>query len=206
MKMNSFKLILEIILGFTIIKIENLVVNATPNCLYCKRIDTFSSFLYSYSYCNATDECLADQWNYYNRYCTSGWLQGWQFNIDKICNATAVRNTTCPPKIVVNSSHVGLNFFNRTYQLPPNGKCVIQVDATRQPARIVFANASNLGVLYNGYRVGNDTININQGKVMNITIYNANNNLTTASMPYGLGFKNAIQNAYPFLVFSLLVL
>ena len=87
-----------------------------------------------------------------------------------------------------------------------NSKCDIQIDATQQPARLLFANATNLGVLYNGYRVGNDTININKGKVMNITIYNANNNLTTASMVYGLGYKNSIQNALPFLALSIFLL
>ena len=44
-----------------------------PNCMYCKRMDETSSFMYSYSYCADLDECLADAWNYYNKACPSGW-------------------------------------------------------------------------------------------------------------------------------------
>ena len=65
---------MQLIIGMTLINYDKVNVNATANCLYCKRLDTFASFLYSYSYCAATDECLADVWNYYNRYCSSGWI------------------------------------------------------------------------------------------------------------------------------------
>ena len=30
----------------------------SPNCMYCKKLDSDNSFLYSYSYCKDTDECL----------------------------------------------------------------------------------------------------------------------------------------------------
>ena len=85
--------------------IYNLNVSGSANCLYCKRIDTYSSFLYSYSYCLSTDECLGDVWNYYNRWCPSGWKQGWQLDLTKDCNVT--KSLRCPNTIVVNSSNIG---------------------------------------------------------------------------------------------------
>ena len=59
----------------------------SPNCMYCKKKDSDSSFLYSYSYCKDTDECLADEWNYMNKWCKSKWISGWMLDIDKDCEA-----------------------------------------------------------------------------------------------------------------------
>ena len=66
------------------------VANAanSPTCLYCKKKDSDSSFLYSYSYCKDTDECLKDEWNYMNKWCSSIWIPGWMLDIDKDCEAT----------------------------------------------------------------------------------------------------------------------
>ena len=54
-------------------------VSAVPStkCLSCKLKDSESSFLYSYSYCKATDQCLKDEWNYINQWCTTKWIPGW---------------------------------------------------------------------------------------------------------------------------------
>lgn len=37
------------------------------NCLYCRYTDLRATFLESWSYCRANQECLADQWNYIDR-------------------------------------------------------------------------------------------------------------------------------------------
>ena len=52
------------IVGLTVIG----YVSAAPStkCLSCKLQDSESSFLYSYSYCKDTDQCLQDEWNYIN--------------------------------------------------------------------------------------------------------------------------------------------
>ena len=65
------------------------LVNAenSPNCMYCKKLDSDNSFMYSYSYCKDTDECLADSWNYMNKWCKSKWISGWMLDIDKDCEA-----------------------------------------------------------------------------------------------------------------------
>ena len=54
-------------------------------CMSCKLKDSASSFLYSYSYCKDTNECLQDQWNYINKWCPSKWIPGWMLDIDKDC-------------------------------------------------------------------------------------------------------------------------
>ena len=50
-----------------------LAVAQSSSCMYCRRMDLNAGFLVSYSYCDATDTCLMDAWNYINRPCTGGW-------------------------------------------------------------------------------------------------------------------------------------
>ena len=59
-------------------------VEASQTCMYCKRMDTMSGFLYSYSYCPAVDDekCLADSWNYINSQCGEPLVEGWQLDIE----------------------------------------------------------------------------------------------------------------------------
>ena len=46
-------------------------------CLYCRRMSISAGFLETYSYCEATDECLMDSWNYIDRPCgNSTWTSG----------------------------------------------------------------------------------------------------------------------------------
>lgn len=45
----------------------------SAECMYCRRMDRNSGFLVSYSYCQNTEECLLDAWNYINRDCENGW-------------------------------------------------------------------------------------------------------------------------------------
>ena len=52
---------------------ETLVKEASSECMYCRRMDRNSGFLVSYSYCENSDECLMDAWNYINRDCASSW-------------------------------------------------------------------------------------------------------------------------------------
>ena len=65
-------------------------------CLNCKKIDSVSSIMYSYSYCKDTDECLQDEWNYINKWCTTNWIPGWMLDIDTDCEAQEVIGQ-CPP-------------------------------------------------------------------------------------------------------------
>lgn len=72
--MNKFALALTLFAAASYAQDEE-VIAATPSseCMYCRRMDKSSGFLVSYSYCEQSDECLMDAWNYINRDCTSGW-------------------------------------------------------------------------------------------------------------------------------------
>ena len=99
-------------------------------------MDTLSSFLYSSNYCAAKDECLQDQWNYKNNFCTSGWMPGWILDIDGDCNARDGGVGACKP-FTSSLDQVGYN-DTRTITLPAGNKCTIQVDATEFVARVLF--------------------------------------------------------------------
>ena len=64
-------------------------VKATQTCMYCKRMDTHSGFLYSYSYCPSADNevCIADAWDYINSKCTDKLKEGYLLDIDADCSA-----------------------------------------------------------------------------------------------------------------------
>ena len=56
--------------------------NALPSCLYCRYTDLKSTFLESYSYCDSASECLADEWNYIDRPCSSDWKRAREKTLD----------------------------------------------------------------------------------------------------------------------------
>ena len=62
-------------------------IKVQKNCMYCKRKDSEGAFTFPMSYCKATDECLEDEINYINKWCTSKWIDGWMINIDTDCDA-----------------------------------------------------------------------------------------------------------------------
>ena len=50
-------------------------------------------------------------------------------------------------------------------------KCTITIDATAGVARVLFTDASDLGVLVNGYKIG-DVFTVPEGEMQEITVYN----------------------------------
>lgn len=60
---------------------------ASQACLACRRSDIHAGVFNSYSFCNTSDECVEDAWNYYNRNCSSGWKRGRQLDIVDDCMA-----------------------------------------------------------------------------------------------------------------------
>ena len=67
----------------------------STTCLNCKLKDTKSSFLYSYSYCKDTDQCLMDEWNFLNQWCKTKWVPGWTLDIKGDCRAQSVNDAYC---------------------------------------------------------------------------------------------------------------
>lgn len=71
----------------------------------------------TYSYCNATDECLEDVWNYLNKPCedANGWVQGRDLDLET-CSANSV---ACPDfNATLNDT---ATYKNMTWTLPQMG-------------------------------------------------------------------------------------
>ena len=135
-------------------------------------MDTKASFWYSYSYCEDTDTCLRDEWNYINQWCRTKWIPGWQLDIKENCKARELPDVYCKPFEVTE----GFTMEDRgRVALPQGTTCTFRVDATRGMGRITF-NKSNdnigwLGVLINSHKPG-EPITIPQGQVQDIKVYN----------------------------------
>ena len=71
-------------------------------------------FMQSYSYCATTDICLEDAWNYYNLWCSSGWVSGWLLDIKKDCFAKETP-ALCPKPLVSSRQRAGPYFMNSSY-------------------------------------------------------------------------------------------
>lgn len=113
----------------------------------------------------ASDECVIDVWNYFNRNCTTGWVRAKSLDIVGDCGAEEVNCTD----FVSNYTMVG-QYFNSSAQLAVGKFCVVKVDATVETARVIFDDVSKLGVEVDGYQAG-DVITV-EGETRAITIYN----------------------------------
>ena len=134
---------------------------ASSNCMHCKKMDSSSTFLYSWSYCKETDECLADVWNYINAFCPTNWVQGWMIDIDADCAATEAVGV-CDPYVSTKEAYG--QYVNVTKSLPAASKCTVSVDASAALARVIFDDTQDLGVLFNGYTIG-EPITIPEGEI-----------------------------------------
>ena len=161
--MNSRTILLTIALLATIVSAQS------ETCLYCKRQDSTSAFMHSYSYCVDRDTCLADEIMYINQFCTTTWLNGWQVNIIEDCEAE-YQYGVCEP-FLSSPELYGEPASNSSRTLPPGGYCTVYIDASDAVARVTFGDTFNLGVLYNNYELGTQ-ITIPEGEDASITIYN----------------------------------
>ena len=55
-------------------------------------------------------------------------------------------------------------YNNGTKSLPAAGKCTVNVDASAALARVIFEDSASLGVLFNGYQIG-QPITIPEGEI-----------------------------------------
>ena len=186
---NTF---VAVLIGAVIVTVQ---AAQSTNCMNCKKLDSSSSFLYSWSYCKWTDECLADVWNYMNAFCPSTWIQGWMIDIDADCEATEAIGV-CDP--FVSSKDKYGEYSNVTKSLPPAAKCSVNIDASAALARVVFDDTQNLGVLFNGYVIG-QPITIPEGEIQEITIYNGN---IAQPVAFVLSYSGAKQLAASIITFA----
>lgn len=143
------------------------VQEPSSECMYCRRMDQNSGFLVSYSYCQVTDECLQDAWNYINRDCNSDWKSGNEVTLDNCFPETI----SCPPKYVSSEDKYG-SYDNNTWTLPEGSKCDVEIDASQGVARVIFDETSYLGLDQTDKKLG-EVITFESGADNKITIYNA---------------------------------
>ena len=108
------------------------IAAATKGCLYCRKMDKNSGALVSYSFCNQTEECLSNVWNYVNRMCREGWQRGREYDFE-YCQA---QSSSCP-NFTSSEDKFGV-YDNRTWDLGENEMCTIKMDANNGVARVIF--------------------------------------------------------------------
>merc|ERR1711981_1183123 len=153
---------------------------ASSECMYCRRMDANAGFLVSYSYCNQTDTCLKDAWNYINRECSDGWRKGTSYELE-YC---APDDISCPE--FVSSSEKFQKYFNNTWSLASGGQCTVKIDATAGVARVIFDNTSYLGIEMEGAQIG-DVITVESG-ITEILIFNG---AETGPLTFDISFSGA---------------
>ena len=173
-------------------------------CLYCRRMSKAAGFLETYSYCEATDECLMDAWNYIDRPCgNSTWTSGkdlfigsFEKSSDEYENGNLVAGTSecdaedigCPP--FTSSQEKSGKYFNQTWALSAGTMCAVKVDASDYVARVIFDNVSFLGIEHDGAKIG-DPITFESGK-HTIWVYNG---AESGSLTFEISFSGARQVA-----------
>ena len=154
---------------------------ASSKCMYCRRMDKNAGFIVSYSYCNQTDFCLEDAWNYLNRDCLDGWQKGTSYELD-YCEPDEI---DCPGPFI-SSPEKYARYENNTWSLPSGAKCTVKLDATNGIARVIFDNTSFLGIEDDKAQIG-DVITVETG-IREITVYNG---AETGPLTFDISFSKA---------------
>ena len=151
----------------------------------CKLKDSKSAFLTTYSYCKDNNLCLKDEWNYINRWCKTGWIPGWQIDIEEDCESPLVSEpaSICPPI----TGKPDMKSAETNNILQSGAQCDVEIDATEAMVRVTFKNAENLGVLFNDY-IKDEPITVPAGKRQLITVYNGNK---FGPLPFGIAYSGA---------------
>merc|ERR1712166_157389 len=161
--LNLMNRIYTLATAAVLVLIATFATASSSSCLYCRRMDTNSGFLVSYSYCTQLDECLKDAWNYINRPCLDKWKSGKSYELE----ACEVENNTCPG-YVSDPEKFG-TYENTTWSLAAGTSCKVHIDATKGVARVIFDETSFLGV-ETDYRMA-DVMTFDSAE-HDITIYN----------------------------------
>lgn len=167
------------------------LASATANCLYCRRSDLTATLLVSFSYCQASDTCLQDRWNYIDRPCSTKWVRGVNTALDD-CTPKLV---TCHP--FVSTPAADQNWFNFTETLGANEYCTIEIDASQYLARVVLDDAITVGAQYTAnagdtYKTQlaiGQQLTVEAGNKIVIEAYNGD---TAGSITFTLAFRNAL--------------
>ena len=182
---NKMKLLVSIALFIAMVSAE-----ASSACLYCRRVDQGAGLLVTFSYCNQTDECLQNQWNYITRDCTDGWVRGNSYELD-YCQPLQIE---CPE--FTSNADKFQQYTNKTWSLGQGASCIVRVNATDAVARVIFENSNYLGIEMDGKspEVG-DVITIPETSVAEILIYNGAEN---GPLTFDISFSGAVQQLMAF--------
>ena len=145
------------------------VASATlRNCLFCKRTDEDAHFLTSYSYCAATEECLANAWNYLDRPCPTGWKPGKTETLGTCLAEESAKN--CPS--YVSLPEKAQQTESRVWSLQSGTYCKVNIDATQFVARVLFDDVTDLGIDDKAGKIGS-VMTFDAGFIGDVIIYNA---------------------------------
>ena len=171
-------------------------------CLYCRRMSLNAGFLETYSYCNQTDTCLQDAWNYLDRPCgdNQGWVKGSDLHLGDFeseqasfkdgsgdCGVEETKND-CPD--FESTPEMSGEYQNFTWSLKAGEICGVRLDATKYLARVIFDNSSFLGIEYDGAKIG-EPITVENG-IKTIWVYNG---AESGSLTFEVSFSGASQIA-----------
>ena len=97
---------------------------ASSQCMYCRRLDEGAGLLVTFSYCNQTDICLQNAWNYITRECNGGWVRGSSYELD-FCQPDEI---SCPEYVSTPDKYQV--YDNKTWSLSQGGMCKVKIDAS----------------------------------------------------------------------------
>ena len=138
------------------------------SCMNCLDQDTNAGFLYSYSYCKVTRECVADEWNKLNAWCDGGWTEGFQLDLLEDCLAFAYDDP-----IRFESSNIwDGQVLEKKLTLLPGFYQDIEIDASQYVGRVLINETAGLGIQYMGYKPGT-WLQVDEGTILRIRIFNA---------------------------------
>ena len=166
--------------------IATVTAAASSKCMYCRRLDEGAGLLVTFSYCNQTDICLQNAWNYITRECNGGWERGSSYELD-YCQPDEI---SCPEYVSTPDKYQV--YDNKTWSISQGGMCKVKIDATEGVARVIFENSNYLGIEMEGNNkpeVG-DVITIGEGDTKEITIYNG---AESGPLTFDISFSGAYQ-------------
>ena len=155
---------------------------ASSACMNCRRQDEGAGLLVTFSYCNQTDICLQNAWNYIQRDCVDGWQRGSSYELE-YCQPDVI---SCPEYVSTPEKYQ--IYDNKTWSLSQGGMCYIKIDATEGVARVIFENSNYLGIEWDGNPEVGDVITILEAETAEILIYNG---AETGPLTFDISFSSA---------------
>ena len=141
--------------------------------MYCVQQDSSSGWLQEFSYCNETEECLEDHWNYINRFCEGG--QGWKRGRDLGIEFCGAEYTDINITFTSTENKTRVYEWYRGNKLGAGQFTNITVNAQMELARVIFESSmdGDIGIKEAPFYFEGRPITFDKGSGNNtLTIYN----------------------------------